>query len=294
MTFIQVLILGIIQGLAELLPVSSSAHVIAAEKLMGLDPSRPEMTLLLVMLHTGTMFAVIVFFWKRWRNAILTGEGGWKSSLRALVLATIATGVVGLILKSIIEKFFMGGHDKGEIELLFSNMQLVGTALIAAGILILISARISARSRISGLPGPGAQGPISNRQSYLIGAVQGLCLPFRGFSRSGATISTAMLAGVDKLKAEEFSFALAVILTPPVVAREVLRLIKHQNEAALAAGATTGFTFEMLTPSFVGMACSFVAGLLALRWLSSWIAADRWQWFGYYCLVAGALIAIFL
>ena len=67
MTIFHVLILAIIQGFAELLPVSSSAHVIVAEKLMGFDPSAPDMTFLLVMLHTGTMFAVIVYFWKSWR-----------------------------------------------------------------------------------------------------------------------------------------------------------------------------------------------------------------------------------
>ena len=68
MNYIQVLILALIQGACELLPVSSSAHVIVAEKLMGLDPSSPEMTMLLVMLHTGTMFAVIVYFWRRWQS----------------------------------------------------------------------------------------------------------------------------------------------------------------------------------------------------------------------------------
>jgi undecaprenyl pyrophosphate phosphatase UppP len=70
MTFVQILILAVIQGAAELLPVSSSAHVIVAEKLMRLDPTRPEMTLLLVMLHTGTMFAVIFFFWQSWKTNV--------------------------------------------------------------------------------------------------------------------------------------------------------------------------------------------------------------------------------
>ena len=68
LNYFQILILALIQGACELLPVSSSAHVIAAEKLMGLDPSSPEMTMLLVMLHTGTMFAVIVYFWKGWKR----------------------------------------------------------------------------------------------------------------------------------------------------------------------------------------------------------------------------------
>jgi len=71
MNFLQILILGLVQGAAELLPVSSSAHVIVAEKLMGLDPSSPEMTFLLVMLHTGTMFAVIVYFWNSWLSTTL-------------------------------------------------------------------------------------------------------------------------------------------------------------------------------------------------------------------------------
>jgi undecaprenyl-diphosphatase len=68
LSYFQILILAVIQGACELLPVSSSAHVIAAEKIMGLDPSSPEMTMLLVMLHTGTMFAVIVYFWKGWKR----------------------------------------------------------------------------------------------------------------------------------------------------------------------------------------------------------------------------------
>ncbi len=70
MTLLHIVILAIVQGLAELLPVSSSAHVVVSEKLMGLDPSSPQMTLVLVMLHTGTMFAVIVYFWKQWMKRI--------------------------------------------------------------------------------------------------------------------------------------------------------------------------------------------------------------------------------
>ena len=74
MTLSQILVLAIIQGAAELLPVSSSAHVIVAEKLMGLDPTAPEMTLLLVMLHTGTMFAVLVYFWKAWKQSFFSSR----------------------------------------------------------------------------------------------------------------------------------------------------------------------------------------------------------------------------
>ena len=78
MPLLKVLILAIVQGLAELLPVSSSAHVVVAEKLMGLDPSSPQMTLILVMLHTGTMFAVIVYFWNQWKRAYFSTGDAFK------------------------------------------------------------------------------------------------------------------------------------------------------------------------------------------------------------------------
>src|SRR5580700_5138366 len=104
MTLLHVVILAIVQGLAELLPVSSSAHVVVSEKLMGLDPSSPEMTLLLVMLHTGTMFAVIVFFWKQWARTYFQSAEAFKRIAILLIAATIFTGVVGEGLIKAIEK----------------------------------------------------------------------------------------------------------------------------------------------------------------------------------------------
>src|SRR3954462_12886470 len=97
MPILKVIVLAIVQGLAELLPVSSSAHVIVAEKLMGLDPSAPELTFLLVMLHTGTMFAVMYYFWPRWKKLK-------KDFLKSVVIATGVTGVLGFGLKKLIEK----------------------------------------------------------------------------------------------------------------------------------------------------------------------------------------------
>src|ERR1700744_4091969 len=102
MSVFKVLILAIVQGLAELLPVSSSAHVVVAEKLLGLDPSSPAMTMLLVMLHTGTMFAVIVYFWRQWRRAYFNSLATFKPFAARVVVATLLTGVVGeTIIKTI-------------------------------------------------------------------------------------------------------------------------------------------------------------------------------------------------
>jgi undecaprenyl-diphosphatase len=272
-------LLGIIQGLTELLPVSSSAHVVVAEKLLGVDPSSPEMTLLLVMLHTGTMLAVIAFFWKRWRNTISQKENLGRYVLM-LLLATAITGVIGEALIKLIEKFWFRDVPHAEVEMLFSHLELIAPALALVGILIIVAGAMkktsSQDSNVERLT-PG--------RASLIGGVQGLCLPFRGFSRSGATISTAMLAGVEKASAEEFSFALAVILTPPVIAREALRLIKAEHAThALNLSAVAGV-------SLVGALCAFLAGLVALKWLSGWLESGRWYWFGVYCLVAAAGVA---
>src|ERR1700691_5291472 len=95
MSIWRVLILAFVQGLTELLPVSSSAHVVVAEKLMGLDPSSPEMTLLLVMLHTGTMFAVIEFFWKQWKRTFFVSADAFKRFVIRAVWATALTAVIG-------------------------------------------------------------------------------------------------------------------------------------------------------------------------------------------------------
>lgn len=95
MPYLYIIILAIVQGLTELLPVSSSAHVVVAEKLLGLEPSSPPMTLLLVMLHTGTMFAVIVYFWTQWKDAYFGTRATFKKSAQFIVIATALTGVVG-------------------------------------------------------------------------------------------------------------------------------------------------------------------------------------------------------
>jgi undecaprenyl-diphosphatase len=282
MSVLNVIILAILQGLAELLPVSSSAHVIVAEKLMGLDPSSPPMTLLLVMLHTGTMFAVIVYFWHKWRGTYFQSWAAFKKFAARIVLATVLTAVIGETIIKIIEKTALRGLPHPEIEELFSHLKLIAPALLAAGILILIAGILEKRNPPRNV---AESDDLSMRQAGLTGAVQGLCLPFRGFSRSGATISVGMLAGLAKSRAETFSFALALVLTPPVVFREGMRLILAQQISGTANLASAVF------PSVAGAVLAFFAGLLALRWLSRWLEGGRWYLFGIYCLVAASAVA---
>src|ERR1700723_1746856 len=274
LNYFQILILALIQGACELLPVSSSAHVIAAEKIMGLDPSSPEMTMLLVMLHTGTMFAVIVYFWGGWQRDYFSSSARISNFAVQIIVATICTFVVGYGLKILIEKIFMKGVPHAEIEDLFSNLPLIAGALAAVGVLI-----IYAGLREGKAP---RQPEVKTPHSCIIGIVQGICLPFRGFSRSGSTISTGLLLGLPKQKLEEFSFALAVVLTPLVISKEVPRLLK----AHALSGPDS--VLHLFVPGLVGMVLSFIAGLLALKWLSRWLEAGRWKFFGFYCLLAAA------
>jgi undecaprenyl-diphosphatase len=282
MSLFHVIILAIVQGFAELLPVSSSAHVVVTEKLMGLDPSSPPMTLLLVMLHTGTMFAVIVYFWKQWRGAYFRSAEAFKRFAGLLILATVLTGIIGEAIIKFIEKTAFRGIPHGEIENLFSHLELIAPALAVAGVLIVIAGLSEGRTQhVIAVK----EDDLNSTQAGVIGAVQGLCLPFRGFSRSGATISAGMLAGVAKSRAEIFSFALAVVLTPPVVAREALRLLRAQHASGAPSLASSAGS------SLLGAFLAFLAGLLALKWLSRWLENGRWYLFGIYCLAAAAVVA---
>jgi len=269
-TLLQILLLGLVQGTAELLPVSSSAHVIVAEKLLGLDPAAPSMTFLLVMLHTGTMFAVIAYFWNSWRKGLFSDPANLRTSAVNIASATAATLAVGFALKILIEKILLHGTPKNELEDLFGHLPLVGSALLAAGILIIATGLIASRE---------GKSPNTLLSSIIIGISQGICLPFRGLSRSGTTISTGMLLGIPRRTVEEFSFALAVVITPPAIAKELLRLIKSHESAASPA-----HLLHLVGPGVFGMAGAFVAGLLALRLLSSWLEKGHWAWFGWYCV----------
>ncbi len=325
MSLLNILILGIVQGLAELLPVSSSAHVVVTEKLLGLDPSSPPMTLLLVMLHTGTMFAVIVYFWRSWRASYFSSAAAFKQVVVLIVLATVLTGVIAEGAALLMEHTVLRGVPHAQVEDLFDHLELIAPALAAVGVLIIIAGLRERRAAQSRPPAPLAAtvhsaggaalaaaavqpaiavepttayvtaGELGAREAGIIGLVQGLSVPFRGFSRSGATISAGMLLGVAKVRAEIFSFALVVVLTPLAVAREAWRLIR----ASAAAGGTVVGTVAggeslgvVAAHTLLGALVAFLAGLAALRWLSGWLERGRWHLFGIYCLIAAAAVGV--
>jgi undecaprenyl-diphosphatase len=280
--YLQSAVLALIQGAAELLPVSSSAHVIFAESLMGIDPSEPRATFLLVMLHTGTMGAVLVYFWRRWKRLLAntanagSGQPAYQFA-RYVALGTVVSLMLGGVLKVLIENVIlerMLHHEKGEVEQLFRELPLVGGALFVVGIFIIAAGFFET---------PGIAKPLQTWSVGLIGLVQGLCIPFRGLSRSGATISTALFCRISRQLAEDFSFALAVALTPFAIGWELRRLLRDEN-----------WHFSdlphMLGPALAGMVLSFFAGLGALYLLSAALEKGRWRYFGFYCLAAAAVM----
>ena len=195
-----------------------------------------------------------------------------------VVIATVVTGVVAkgleyLIVKVIMDKML---HDPNpQIENLFKNLPLIGASLFAVGLVILAS---------DFMENAGPPRPLTMRNSLWIGLVQGLCLPFRGFSRSGATISTGLFCGVSRRLSEEFSFALAVALTPVLVYLSFTKMYAHQGTKGPPD------ILAMLLPGTFGMVCSFLAGLVALRLLSAVLESGRWRYFGVYCLVFAVIV----
>ena len=198
-----------------------------------------------------------------------------------VVLASALTGLIGEAIIKVIETTFLHRVPHAQIEDLFGHLELVALALALVGILILVAGIADNRRSIGSLT---EANDLNATRAGIVGAVQGLCLPFRGFSRSGATISVAMLLGVSKARAEMFSFALAVVLTPVVVAREVMRVVHAEHATGTATFASAAF------PSVLGAFFAFLAGLIALKWLSRWLEGGRWYLFGIYCLIVAMVI----
>lgn len=247
--------------------------------------STPANALLLVMLHTGTMFAVIVYFWQHWMKTFFScAEAFWRFVCLVFV-GCLFTGVVGYPLQHLIVHVLGAGTRRAEIEDLFNKLNWIAPALAAVGILILYTGLHEARRPATGAD--EGEKTVTWFQAVLMGIVQGFAIPFRGFSRSGSTISAGLLAGGSRALVESFSFALAVAITPVAVAWEALRM----HRAEVHAGTHVHLA-AALVPSLVGLACAFLAGLLALKWLSGWLQQGRWYLFGIYCLLAAGAVEL--
>lgn len=253
MEFIESIVLGIIQGLTEFLPVSSSGHLEIAKFIMN-DKSISEQSLLFtVILHFGTALSTILVFWKDIKEIILGLFKGNKEEFNfalKIVISMIPAAIVGVVFDDFIEGMFGG------------NISFVAVMLLLTGGLLFVADRAKSTDK-----------SVSIKDAILIGVAQMIAI-LPGISRSGATISTSVLLGIDRYKAARFSFLMVVPLIFGKIAKDVL-----SDEFAVSR--------ELGLELIVGFLAAFITGIVACRWMISLVRKSQLKYFSYYCFLVG-------
>ena len=260
MTIIEAIILGIVQGLTEFLPVSSSGHLEIVKAILG-DTSVPEESLLMtVVLHAATALSTIVIFRKEIGDLLIglfqfKNNEQFQYSLK-IVVSMIPAAAIGVLFDEEIEALFGG-------ELL-----LVGCMLIITAGLLFLADKAKKTDKAVSMP-----------NALTIGIAQAIAI-LPGISRSGATISTAVLLGIDREKAARFSFLMVVPLILGKMAKDIL-------SGDLGASQTDS------TLLIAGFAAAFIAGLFACKWMIALVKKSQLKYFSYYCLIVGLVAIIY-
>ena len=251
------ILLGIVEGITEFLPVSSTGHLILATELMGYDAAR--WAVFNIAIQPGAILAIVVLYWRTFvavGKGLLRWDAGSVAFVRNLLLAFFPAVVLGLLFDD-------------WIEALLENAVVVAWALIAGGVAILVVERLARTENVLGIAG------VSVGQSVKIGLVQCLAM-VPGVSRSGATIMGAMAMGVDRRTAADFSFFLAL---PTLSGATALQLFKHRDEV----GA------DDLQLIAVGFAVSFVVALAVVKAFMAVVTRHGFAPFAWYRIAAGAV-----
>lgn len=281
---IESIILGLLQGLAEFLPISSSGHLVLGKELLGMEEAGMFFD---IMLHAGTLLSIFVVFRKKIVDMIVGCIRRDKTQLKEvgyIVLASIPTAIIGI------------GFKK-PLESLFENPRAVCCALLVTATLLFVS-----QWGKTGSKHPECEGVQMNWWRALVtGVVQGVaCIP--GISRSGSTISGMIFLGVNRKYAGEFSFLMSIPAVGGAALLDVIKWVKCQDpetvaryaiekpEKALACADASGFTPELL----VGMIVAFIFGIIALKWLMAFVQKGKFHYFSYYLWAAGILGLIFI
>lgn len=260
MNIIEAIILGIIQGLTEFLPVSSSGHLELAKAILG-DTSVPEESLTFtVVLHFATALSTLVIFRKEVAE-IFKGlfQFKWNEEFQfslKIVISMIPAVIVGLFFEEQLESLFGG-------KILF-----VGFMLLVTAVLLLLADRAKNTDK-----------SVSFSNSLVIGISQAIAM-LPGISRSGATISTSVLLGIDRTKAAKFSFLMVVPLIFGKIAKDIL-------------GGDINFQSSEIIPMSAGFVAAFVAGLLACQWMIALVKRSKLSYFSIYCAVVGIIAIVY-
>lgn len=253
LSLLQAAILGIVQGITEWLPISSSGHLAIIQNIWGVGvPVAFD-----VLLHFGTLIVILAVFWKDIINMLkalvkLDFKSEYGKLLLFVIIGSLPTAIIALLFQDIFESFFF-------------NLSAVAIALLITGTLLALSERWANKR------------DINVKDSLLIGIAQGLAF-IPGLSRSGATISAGLLRGADKVKVARFSFLLAI---PAIIGATALKISEFALETTLIA------------PAIVGTAVAILFGYVSLKALLKIIVQKKFHYFSAYCFAIGILLLLY-
>lgn len=264
MTVIQAAILGLVQGLTEFIPVSSSGHLILFHQLLGVNETVQAGFLFDMALNIGTFSALVIYFRRdilKLITAIFNKQAKEFKLAWLLVLATIPAAVFGFLLKDTAESTFR-------------SSRLVACSLIVAGLVMLTAEwyakRVKEKTKLN---------DVTTKQSVAIGVAQALAI-VPGVSRSGATITTGLFAGMDRVAATRFSFLLGI----PIMFGAIMDTLLTKSAVGAVGDQTTQFV--------VGIVAAFVSGVFAIQFLLKFLSKHSLDFFAYYRIVLGVLVLL--
>ena len=258
MTTLQSIILGVVQGLTEFLPVSSSGHLMLASELLGTDLSAADDLTFSLTLHAATVLSTIVILWREvarlFKGVFSRTFNEEQAYVLKIVISMIPVGVVGFLFKDY-------------LEAAFSSVLVVGVMLLVTALLLTFAYKAKPRQKNT----------ISYRDAFIIGVAQA-CATMPGLSRSGSTIATGLLLGNKKESVAQFSF---LMVLPPILGNALLDIMKGEF----------GGGVEFM-PLIAGFVTAFVTGCLACKFMIEMVKRGKLIWFAAYCAVVGVVAVV--
>lgn len=262
MNWLEALVLGILQGLTEYLPVSSSGHLAIGSALFGIEGE--ENLTFTIVVHVATVLSTLVILWKE-IDWIFRGLFKWEMNKETkyvinILISMIPIGIVGVFFKDYVEEVFGSG------------LLIVGCMLLLTAVLLIYSYYAKPRQKES----------ISMRDAFIIGLAQA-CAVMPGLSRSGSTIATGLILGNKKETLAQFSFLMVI---PPILGEALLSGIEIVKGAAAADAETS------IGALITGFLAAFISGCVACKWMINIVKKGKLVWFGVYCAIAGAITIV--
>lgn len=264
MDWLQALFLGIVQGLTEYLPVSSSGHLTICASLFGINGE--ENLFFTIAVHVATVLSTLVILWKEiawiFKGLCTSKMNDEKRYALNIIVSMIPIGIVGVFFKDYVEEIFGSG------------LAIVGAMLLCTALLLTFSYYCRPRQKAD----------ISMKDAFIIGLSQAVAV-MPGLSRSGTTIATGLLLGNDKAKLAQFSFLMVI---PPILGEALLDIVKAMKDGAQAVAGDVS-----MTALAVGFLAAFVSGCIACKWMIDVVKKGKLIYFAIYCAIVGAATLIY-